>query len=1141
MKDDKSILLDQLFNGLETAYKTIKKGQNAFLVFASMKELNSIKEMILSFFTSLPVRICVYEHVGFWGMDRYVPVTSSLQTRSQILGFIAEGVLPCLVLMPFAALGQKVPLQADLKNHSLFLECGMIIDPKELCERLGLLGYKNSSALNEKGTFSLFGGIVSIFPNYLDKIVRIEFLADSILSIQMHDQNLHSLEKIFLGPIWEAFFDPKDKSIVGQKIYEDLLSLKVSSEQRDAIMASFYNHYSFTGFQQFFPYFRKNTVFFNYLKEDDLVFCFGSKDFFLKKYMQFFEKKSFEHSADSKDKKPCIPITEQFLFPKDFELAINDSNLSFYQKNLLSEDLSFEKIKNQTSEQKKDRSYFENNQHHLKNLYYENKNFVLSYEHDEDKKLLTDFLTKENIAFENTSEILLKNNFEDRALLIKAQIISSFFNQTLQRYFIPSKDLIPFSLELTSPEEENYFHQILSSFFSLNTGDYVIHKQYGMGRYQGLKTLTIDQITGDYIEIAYANNDKIFLPAINIDHIQKHQSAAGATLALDSLTSKSFALKKEKALKEIEKTAFAIMQAEAKRALLKGLSFGSQTEDYLEFTKDFPYEETEDQLKVLFDIEKDFAAGKPMDRIIVGDVGFGKTEIAMRASMRAVLAGYQVILLVPTTILAYQHTTSFQMRMEKYGVRICQLTRGSTLKEQKQIKEDFAKAQIDILIGTHRLLSDDIKAKNLGLLIVDEEQKFGVLHKEKIKAAALFCHILTMTATPIPRTLHMALTGIKAISLLASPPKNRRPIITHLYAYDQTVVKEAIDFELARGGQIFYVHNKVQDIHATKNRLQAINPSWTIQLAHGQMKEAELEKIIFDFISGQFQILICTTIIESGVDMPHVNTLIVEDADHFGLAQLYQLKGRIGRSSSQGYAFFFVPSVTSLSKDAFRRLHAICQHQSLGSGFNIASIDLEIRGAGSIAGDDQSGHMQTIGTELYLDMLKNHIHLLKDQPDQLSFEVEIKLNLPAYIDSFLIKDEAVRIELYKKIFTSHEPKKLYEMKDQLSFQFGLLPKAFENLFIIAHIRLLAQKLRAVKLQLKDKKFVEVSFASLSEKQIFELKQNYLQKIAKGSKHYELTSDYRLILKPASMVTYDKEPTDWLSSIKTLLHQWIYHV
>ncbi len=601
----------------------------------------------------------------------------------------------------------------------------------------------------------------------------------------------------------------------------------------------------------------------------------------------------------------------------------------------------------------------------------------------------------------------------------------------------------------------------ISSFTDLNQFDYVVHQSHGIGQYVGMRQLVVENAKRDYLKIKYKDGDFLYIPSTQLDSIQKYIGSEGKAPRLNRLGGSEWAKTKKRVRESLKELAFGLLQLYAQRQALRGHVYPADTVWQRQFEEQFPYEETEDQLKCVEEIKKDMESDRPMDRLLCGDVGYGKTEVAIRAVFKAVMDGKQVAYLVPTTVLAQQHYLTFTERMKDFPVTVDVISRFRSRSEQAKILKSLKEGNIDVLIGTHRLLQKDIGFKDIGLLIVDEEQRFGVIHKENIKNISPDIDVLTLTATPIPRTLHMSLAGIRDISTLEDPPENRYPVQTYVMEYDQAVIREAIIRELSRGGQVFYLSNRVRSIDIKAFQLHQIVPEARIAVAHGQMEEKQLEDVMYAFINREYDLLVCTTIIESGLDMPNVNTLIVEDADLLGLAQLYQLRGRVGRSDRQAYAYITHKTDKSITEIAEKRLKAIRDFTEFGSGFKIAMRDLEIRGAGNLLGPEQHGHIESVGYEMYCRLLDEAVGELRGGTTAAMDEMPetlIDLNINAYISDEYIGAESQRIGMYKKIALVRDEAGANEVRDELDDMYGDIPPEVQNLINIALVKASATSL-----------------------------------------------------------------------------------
>lgn len=607
----------------------------------------------------------------------------------------------------------------------------------------------------------------------------------------------------------------------------------------------------------------------------------------------------------------------------------------------------------------------------------------------------------------------------------------------------------------------------LSSFRDLRKGDYVVHEDHGIGRFEGISTRTVAGVTRDYLDLAFRDKDMLYVPHDQISKVMRYVGAGGTPPALSKLGGKAWEHVKSRARRAAREVAGELLHLYALRQAAKGFSFSEDSEWQVRFEKAFPYEETEDQLRAIDAVKDDMESDQPMDRLLCGDVGYGKTEVALRAAFKATLDGKQVMVLVPTTILAQQHYGTFRERFAEFPVKVEMLSRFRSPAEQRHILKEFAAGRIDVLIGTHRLLSPDVAPKDLGLVIVDEEQRFGVAQKEALRRLKVRVDVLTLTATPIPRTLQMSLSGVRDITIIETPPRDRHPIQTYVGLYDEGMVTRAIQREVERGGQVYYLHNRVETIDKAAARLRELMPEVRFAVAHGQMPEQQLEQVMLDFLRGDSDVLVTTTIIESGLDIPNANTLIVERADLLGLAQLYQIRGRIGRSARVAHAFLFHPDEAVLTEEAVARLSTLADYTELGSGFKIAMRDLEIRGAGELLGEEQSGHIAAVGFEMYLSMLKEATAALRGEEVKVEKVPRVDVGIDAHVPASFIGYEAARVDLHRRIASAATLEELADLRSELIDRFGELPEPVDNLVFLGEVRVTLQSLGADSLTLRQ--------------------------------------------------------------------------
>ncbi|MBF1051663.1 MAG: transcription-repair coupling factor, partial [Peptostreptococcaceae bacterium] len=640
--------------------------------------------------------------------------------------------------------------------------------------------------------------------------------------------------------------------------------------------------------------------------------------------------------------------------------------------------------------------------------------------------------------------------------------------------FITENDIFFRMSKISSSQRKrksNIKSEKIENFIELKVGDIVVHEVYGIGKFLGIEQKENNGVKKDYIKVAYKGGDSIYVPISQMDKVQKYIGSSSDKIALTQLGSTQWKKQKQKAKKAAEEIAKYLVELYAQRENQKGHSFSKDTVWQREFEALFPFEETQDQLKSIKDIKRDMESIRPMDRLICGDVGYGKTEVAIRGIFKACMDGKQVAFLVPTTILAQQHYKTISERFENFPIKVDVLSRFKSKKEQELVVENVKSGEIDVLVGTHRILSKDVSFKDLGMLVIDEEQRFGVKDKEKIKQLKSNIDVLTLTATPIPRTLNMSLSGIRDMSVLQQPPNDRLSVITYVTEAREGIIMDAIEREVSRGGQVFFVYNSVENIDKMKTTIERLVPNVKIGVAHGQMTPAVLEDIMIDYLEKKYDVLLCTTIIETGMDISNANTIIVYNADKMGLSQLYQLRGRVGRSSRQAYAYLMYEKDKVLTEVAQKRLKAIRDFTEFGSGFKVAMMDLEIRGSGNLLGETQSGHIEEVGYDLYIKMLNESFKKLKGIQEEERVSTEVYIGVNAYIPDTYIEDEIQKMEIYKKIASISSKEDYFEIQAEIEDRYSNIPYQVENLLKISSIRSLGEKIGIEKISQKNKQII----------------------------------------------------------------------
>jgi transcription-repair coupling factor (superfamily II helicase) len=933
------------------------------------------------------------------------------------------------------------------------------------------LGYERQGQVEGPGEFAIRGGIVDIFPPTDECPFRIELWGDEVDSIRTFDissqRSIERITKMSIYPAAEMVLDP-DRMLLGLKKIEDektqhVKRLREQMKTEEAariqnIIQEFRDNLeSFqgsVGIDSYIKYFYDNSVsFFDYFSNDRTIVCLDEPGRIVEKG-EAVETEFREGMIGRIEKGYILPGQSDVIYGYKELLA----NLN-HKNTLLISTMDFKapsfSIKSKCDFTVRSLNPYNNNFDILvKDLQKWKKNgyrvLLLSGSRTRAKRLSEDLREHELTAFysEDMDRVIQKGEI----MIAYGSLHRGFEYPLIKLVIISESDIFGIEKKKKRKKRE-YEGNKIQSFTDLNVGDYVVHENHGLGIYKGIEKIEVDKVTKDYIKIEYGGGGVLYILATGLDVIQKYAGADAKKPKLNKLNSPEWKNTKTRVKGAVKEIAKELVELYAVRQSKLGYQFGPDTVWQNEFEEMFPYEETDDQLRAIEDTKRDMESKKIMDRLVCGDVGYGKTEIAIRAAFKAVSDGKQVVFLVPTTILAQQHYNTFVQRMMDFPVSIDILSRFKTPVQQKAAIERLKKGSLDILIGTHRVLSKDIEFKNLGLLIVDEEQRFGVTHKEKIKQLKGDVDVLTLTATPIPRTLHMSLIGIRDMSVLDEPPVDRLPIQTYVLEHNEEIIREAINRELAREGQVYYVYNRVKGIDEVANKLAKLVPDANVSFAHGQMSERELERIMFDFINGEIDVLVSTTIIETGLDISNVNTMIIDDADRLGLSQLYQLRGRVGRSNRTAYAFLMYKRDKMLKEIAEKRLQAIKEFTELGSGFKIAMRDLEIRGAGNLLGAQQSGHMEAVGYDLYCKMLNDAVRTMKGEvPEEETFNTTVDIDIDAYIPATYIKSEFQKLDIYKRIAGIENEEEFLDIQEELLDRFGDLPSSVNNLLNIAYIK-----------------------------------------------------------------------------------------
>ncbi len=994
--------------------------------------------------------------------------------RVKTLRRIAEGKSVTVITTFDSLMTPQVPLSI-WKAHILNLKKGGSLDEKNIAARLVNMGYEKNYQVESPGQFSIRGGIVDIYDLTEENPYRIELWGDEIESIRSFDvlsqRSIEKLESVSVYPATELVLNSSDREaglqaiqkeckVVAEKfrkkgkpeeatrLEKQIAGLMEQIEYQAGANLDGYIHYFYKYTDSFLDFFDKEK---SVLVLDEPV-----------RIREHANAVEFEFQSNMSQR-----LEKGYLLPGQMEFLYSVAQTAAYVQGRKSISLSALDMKGPIikAEHKFDMmattmaSYNNSFEALAKDLEkYRKKGYrviLLSGSRSRAQRLANNLQDMDIPAFytENPMRVLKSGE-----VMTYYGSIHNGFEYPMIKLVIISESDIYVTKERKKKRKSTYEGQKIQDFTDLKVGDYVVHENHGLGIYKGIEKVEVDKVAKDYMKIEYRDGGILYVLATGFSVIQKYASQDAKRPKLNKLGSKEWSNTKQKVRGAVTEVARDLVELYAKRQQKEGFPYSKDTVWQKEFEEMFPFEETQDQLSAIDATKKDMESTKIMDRLICGDVGYGKTEVAIRAAFKAVQEGKQVVVLVPTTILAQQHYNTFSQRMKDFPIRVDLLSRFRTSMQAKKTIVDLQKGLVDIVIGTHRVLSDDVKYKDLGLLVIDEEQRFGVTHKEKIKKLKENIDVLTLTATPIPRTLHMSLIGIRDMSVLEEAPNDRMPIQTYVMEYNEEMVREAIVRELSRNGQVYYVYNRVNNIADIAAKLEELVPEANIAYAHGQMKEAELERMMLQFIEGEIDVLVSTTIIETGLDIPNVNTMIIHDADTLGLSQLYQLRGRVGRSNRNAYAFLMYKRDRMLKEVAEKRLAAIKEFTDLGSGFKIAMRDLEIRGAGNLLGKVQHGHMEAVGYDLYCKMLNEAVKKEKGIETTEDFNTSIELDVDAFIPGEYIMNEHQKLDIYKRIASAINAQECDDMYDEMKDRFGDVPKSADNLLRISRIRLKAHNL-----------------------------------------------------------------------------------
>ena len=1090
------------------------------VIVPSLKDADRIMEDLSFFLKELNASVLYFPP---YNIKPFKPLAYHNQTaamRISILYRLMMDETPAVVVVPVDALMQKIIPRKEISGYAELIMAGEELDRESLISKLISGGYVRTAIVEEPGDFSVRGGIIDIFSPLNQEPFRIEFFGDTVDSLRSFSaatqRKIKSLSEAVLLPAREIVLKKENIAEIAGRIRMEAASHDIPATVVKDLIMRIKEEGIFPGIESLVPIiYTQPDTFFDYLPDKSFLVMLepgelesaaedswnqANKNYlsavdeggFCVKPEKLYEE--YRHIKTKLSEKKPIIIRELSLAQPEFagrshepayDFHVNDnSKVAMELKNHRKKESPLLPVIDWFNDKKK-------------------AGFATlmvcssKIQADRLKRLLAPYDININII----GSFPLLSEMDRGGVYLTIGRISSGFVWHDENIAVITEDEI-FDVKhrkRKTTTKPSGFQAV--SFSDLKQGELVVHVEHGVGRYQGLVKLKLEGATNDFLLIVYRDDDKLYLPVDRMTMVSKYMGMDGYKAVLDKIGGKSWGRIKSKVKKSVEKIAGDLLKLYAARKVEKGFAFNSSDSYFDDFEAGFPYEETPDQLKAIEDVLHDMEKPAPMDRLVCGDVGYGKTEVALRASFKAVNSGKQVALVAPTTVLVEQHMTSFADRFKHYPVNISCLSRFRSKKEQQTIVKGLKDGSVDIVIGTHRLLQKDIGFKDIGLIVLDEEQRFGVKHKEKLKQMRSNVDVLALTATPIPRTLHMSMMGVRDISVISTPPEQRKPIITYICKREDAIISDAIKNEIKRDGQAFFIHNSVNSIWAFANHLKKLVPDARFGVAHGRMPGKDLDKVMFKFMKKEIDVLVCTTIVESGLDVPSANTIFVNRADRFGLSQMYQIRGRVGRADEQAYAYLFIPDESALSKDAKKRLKVLMEHSDLGSGFQIAMNDLKIRGGGTILGASQSGHIAAVGYDMFLKLMENAMLQLKGKPVLHDLEPEINMNMSCFIPESYISDIDQRLTAYRRMSKMTELKEIADFNNEMVDRFGKLPQEASNLFVKIMFKVLCIKAGIKKLGLNETD-LSICFSELHQSNPLGI----IDMIASEKKSFRFTKD-----------------------------------
>ncbi|MUK88069.1 transcription-repair coupling factor [Ornithinibacillus sp. L9] len=1139
-KEDIQSILTGISNGMKEQLVAGLSGSARSLLVSLIEESTNKPVLLVTF--QLVQAQALYDDLAAFMGDEHVhlyPVNeliaseiaiSSPELRSQRIEALTEWTnkKSGILIAPVAALKRILPPTSYLEKYQLDFSVGEEINMESYLSSLVDMGYERASMVTTPGEFSRRGGIIDIYPVTEENPIRIELFDEEIDSIRYFDaetqRSLDKKESIVIGPATELLLKDGDILSGAERLESALantLKTKKSTEAKEMLVEEIEHDISRLRNLEHFPEMYKY-IGFLYDNPASLLDYLPSNGLIILDEMSRIQETATNLDMEEAEWYSSLLESNKTVknskFSFDWHTIWDKMDAQRLYMSVFLRHIPNTQPQNIINLSSRAMQEFHGQMHLFKNeLSRWDKggySVVVLAPNEKRAEKIQSIFTDYDIESSVTNQLELPVEHPT----IAVGNVSSGIEMPMHRLvLITENELFKKRSKRTRKKQKISNAERIKNYQELKVGDYVVHANHGIGRYLGIETLEVNDKHKDYMLLKYSGDDKLFVPIEQIDLVQKFVGSEGKEPKLYKLGGSEWTKVKRKVQSSVEDIADDLIKLYAERESRKGYAFSPDTDLQREFDASFPYQETEDQLRCIAEIKEDMEKEQPMDRLLCGDVGYGKTEVAIRAAFKAVADGKQVAILVPTTILAQQHYETIRERFQDHAINIGLLSRFRTAKQQKETIQGLKRGLVDVVVGTHRLLSKDIEYHELGLLIVDEEQRFGVKHKEKIKQMKTNIDVLTLTATPIPRTLHMSMLGVRDLSVIETPPENRFPIQTYVAEYNPILIRESIEREMSRGGQVFFLYNRVENIDKMARDIGMLVEDARIAVAHGQMNETELENVMFGFLEGEYDVLVSTTIIETGVDIPNVNTLIVYDADRMGLSQLYQLRGRVGRSNRVAYAYFTYQKDKVLTEVAEKRLQAIKEFTELGSGFKIAMRDLSIRGAGNLLGAQQHGFIDSVGFDMYNQMLKDAIDARKagkEIEEIKPFEPELALSIDAYIPDTYISDEKQKIDMYKQFQTILAQEDIDDLKDELIDRFGDYPEEVENLFIVSNLKRVSKNERVESITERNKKIemllTEERSQQIDGAKLFELANEFGRGIQLGTESNKL----KIIYKPS---------------------------